>query len=127
MAAMSLATLAHTLSAVIIRCGYPQCGPRGRYQTASLIRDYGATATMHDVLGRLSANCPRHASGNLRDRCDPYCPELARIESSAAGLEYLAASGSLSMPGWQPPVSRRGTAGRGISAMSRPAKCARSA
>jgi hypothetical protein len=80
MAAMNLATLAGIFPAITVRCRNAKCNRWGRYLTASLVRDYGATATMHDVLDRLSANCPRRLSRRLRDRCDPYCPELARIE-----------------------------------------------
>lgn len=54
--ALTLAT--YPFDQVRIRC--EPCGRDGRYRRSSLIARFGADTSMPDVLGRITADCPRN-------------------------------------------------------------------
>lgn len=63
----------HPLKVIEVAC--EKCDRRGRYRKSSLLKKFGPTMVLPDVLAELSANC------NLRDSlgnngCGAYYPAL---------------------------------------------------
>jgi hypothetical protein len=67
-----------------IRCG--RCDRTGRLSVARLLAEHGPGAAMGHVMHALVGGCPNKESGQVQQRCDPYCPDLPRLfRPSAAG------------------------------------------
>jgi hypothetical protein len=60
-----------------IRCG--RCDRAGRLSVARLLGEHGPDAAMGHVLHVLVGDCPKQDSGQIQNRCDPYCPDLVRL------------------------------------------------
>jgi hypothetical protein len=71
--ALSPSTFPHDL----IRLACERCGRRGQYRRSTIIRRFGADASMPDVLRRLAA-CER--AGNASDPCGVRYPDLVKRE-----------------------------------------------
>ena len=71
--ALTLAT--YPFDEVCIRC--EPCGREGRYRRTRLIERFGTNTAMPDVLGRITADCPRKRPF-APERCRAIYPDLAR-------------------------------------------------
>jgi hypothetical protein len=71
-----LGEIVERTASVEILCS--KCERRGRYHTERLVRDYGPTASLSAVFTVLKSDCPRREAVSLNDRCDVYCPDLAK-------------------------------------------------
>lgn len=71
--ALTLAT--YPFDEVRIRCD--ACGREGRYRRSRLIARFGADTSMPDVLGRITADCPRKRAFSPAS-CQAIYPDLAR-------------------------------------------------
>ena len=60
-----------------VLCG--RCDLRGRLSTARLLSQHGPGAAMGEVMRAQLGDCPHKDSAQLQNRCDPYCPDLARL------------------------------------------------
>ena len=67
------------MAGAVRRLTIARCERHGRYHTARLVERHGASMTMGELLALLSADCPRHGNPSWYDRCDPHCPDLARL------------------------------------------------
>jgi hypothetical protein len=57
-----------------------RCDQAGRYRQDTLIARHGADFGIPDLLGVLSADCPKRGSVTIYDRCGDHCPELPAFQ-----------------------------------------------
>ena len=61
----------------IVRIACRYCGRRGQYRLESLVRKYGAGASLSEVLSKLSADCALSGNRTNRPGClGAYLPDL---------------------------------------------------
>jgi hypothetical protein len=60
-----------------IRCG--RCDRAGRVSGARLLAEYGHRAQVWEVMEAQIRECQNRDSIQLRQRRDPYCPDLVRL------------------------------------------------
>jgi len=54
-----------------IRCG--RCDRHGRLSVARLLAEWGADASIRDIMHKQIGSCPHRNDTQLCTRCDPYC------------------------------------------------------
>ena len=74
---ITLGEVAERIEIVEIRCG--RCERHGRLSVARLLAEHGPDAAMGHVLHAQVGDCPNKDSGQIQNRCDPYCPDLAQL------------------------------------------------
>ncbi len=57
------------------------CDRHGRLSVKRLIAQHGPDATVRQIMRAQIGDCPKKDSQQWYDRCDPYCPDLARLFS----------------------------------------------
>lgn len=65
-----------------VRIGCEACGREGRYRRSRLIERLGADTSMPDVLGRITADCPRRRAFSPPS-CEAIYLDLARRSAGA--------------------------------------------
>jgi hypothetical protein len=71
---ITLGEAAEHTAVLTVACS--RCERAGRYNLDTLIARYGADFGIPDLLGVLSADCPKRKSITAYDRCGVHCPEL---------------------------------------------------
>jgi hypothetical protein len=60
-----------------IRCG--RCDRHGRLSVARLHAEYGPNVPVGHIMRAQIGECPNKDSSQIQNRCDPFCPDLARL------------------------------------------------
>jgi hypothetical protein len=76
---LTLGEIADRTPTLEVACS--RCDRRGRYQTASLIRQIGRDKPATDWLREISADCPRRLdpSPSIQELCGIHCPDLPKL------------------------------------------------
>ena len=74
---ITLGEVAGRTDMIELRCG--RCDRRGRLNTVRLLREYGPGAAIGEVMRLQIGDCPHRNEAQIQNRCDPYCPDLARL------------------------------------------------
>jgi len=62
-----------------ICCG--RCDRHGRLSVQRLLAEWGADASIRDIMHEQIGSCPHRNDTQLYTRCDPYCPTLVQLFS----------------------------------------------
>ena len=60
-----------------IRCG--RCDRHGRLSVARLMAEWGADASLRDIMHEQIGSCPHRNDTQIYTRCDPFCPTLVEL------------------------------------------------
>jgi hypothetical protein len=60
-----------------VRCG--RCDRHGRLSVKRLLAQYGPDVAVGHIMRAQIGECPNRDSSQIQNRCDPYCPDLARL------------------------------------------------
>jgi hypothetical protein len=71
------AVAARGAETIDIRCS--RCDRHGRLSVARLMAEHGPNAAMGHVMRAQVGDCQNRDSAQIQNRCDPFCPDLARL------------------------------------------------
>jgi hypothetical protein len=60
-----------------IRCG--RCDRRGRLSVKRLLAEWGADASLRDIMREQIGDCPKRDATQIYERCDAFSPTLAQL------------------------------------------------
>jgi hypothetical protein len=60
-----------------VRCG--RCDRHGRLSVKRLLAQYGPDVAVGHIMRAQIGECQNRDSSQIKNRCDPYCPDLARL------------------------------------------------
>ncbi len=76
---ISWGEIAEKLPLLIVECR--NCGRRGQYRTAPLVKKYGADSSIAQFQADITKNCPKRSDPTvaLGHGCAPLCPQLSEV------------------------------------------------
>ena len=79
---------ARDVTMIDIRCG--RCERHGQLSVKRLLGEWGADASIRDIMREQVGNCPHRDDMQLYSRCDPYCPTLVQLFAPPEAGEKIA-------------------------------------
>ena len=74
-----------------VRCG--RCERHGRLSVDRLLAEWGADASLRDIMHEQIGSCPHRNDAQIYTRRDPYCPTLVELFARPRRADICAVVG----------------------------------